>query len=452
MSEEKTDVEKLTEAVQALQLSAQEQSDFLATLLAHQEDKKNEPQDPTDKKDEPGDQQKVVLVPVDRLNFAEGINGKARNIKTIMESPSRFLSDEEKEIRAFVDDAYITASLMRVSPRSLKMWQQLEESQSALKKAMDTATATEGAEWVPTTLSANLIEKYRLEARVPALFNEIEMPQDPFKLPTNLADVTFYLIPESTTSEPSKTPTTKLTTGDLTLTSKKLRARMIWSEELNENSIVAILPAVKNTIVKSAARAVEDVIINGDTTATHQDSDVTNSKDHRKSWKGLRKHAIANSYNIDLSTFDKDTTRSLLTKMAKYGITPSEVAWIGGVVTYNKMRGLAELLTVDKYGPNATILTGEAGKLYGSPVITSEKMREDLNASGVYDGVTKTYTGLLTVNRGAFIIGNRGAWRLTVDFDNDVDQYVLNVRFRKDFIYLYDPSSEAIVAYGYKIS
>lgn len=441
-NKEKTDTQELKDSISTLTDTVKEQSDLLATALAEQEPETEEKKE-TKKEDKPL---------VRRLDFSEVNSRDVKSIRDIMQMPSNMLNEAERAIRERADDAYILATLLRTEVGNLKMWQNFRESRSALRKAMDTATSTEGSEWVPTTLSTNLIEKYRLQARVAGLFTEIAMPRNPYKLPTSLSDMTFYLIGESLTSEPSKTPTTKLTTGDLTLTAVKLRARSIWSEELDEESIIPVLPAVKNNIAKSAALAVEDVIINGDTTATHQDSDVTDSKDHRKAWKGLRKHALANSYNVDLSTFDKDTTRSLLTKMEKYGVIPSEVAWITGVVCYNKMRGLTELLTVDKYGPNATILTGEVGKLYGSPVIISEKTRENLNASGVYDGSTTDYTELTTVNRGAFIIGNRGNWRLTVDFDNDVDQYVLNVRFKKDFIPIYTLSSEPAVAIGYKIS
>lgn len=394
--------------------------------------------------------------PVRKIQFSDDPKGENRTIDEIVKSPSRFLSDAEKEAQSLNDDLYIASILLKRDARELNLYKKtflpFMGRYGELRKAMDTATATEGLEWLPTVLSTQLIEKYRLEARVPGLFTELAMPANPWKLPTSLADMTFYLIGESTSDEPSETPTTDLTTGAVTLTAKKLRARSIWSEELDEESIIPLLPAVKDNIAKSAALAVEDVIINGDTTATHQDSDVTDSKDHRKAWKGLRKYALAGSYSADLSTFDKDTTRSLLTKMKKYGITPSRVAWITGVVCYNKIRGLAELLTVDKYGPNATILTGEAGKLYGSPIIVSEKTRETLNASGVYDGVTLTYTELTTVNRGAFVIGNRGNWRLTVDFDNDVDQYVLNVRFKKAFMPIYAAATEPIVAIGYKIS
>jgi len=432
--------------VKGLKDAIKDQTELLAKLIADQkEDKKEDLKSKDSKKDNKKE-------PVRRLELVDSRSRDVKNIKQIMILPSRYLNDQEKELRDFADDIYIMAQVLETDPRNLKMWQRFQDSSSALKKAMDTATAGEGSEWVPTTLSTNLIERYRLIARVPALFDEFPMPANPWTLPTSLADMTFYYMPESTSDEPTKTPSTKLTTGDLTMTAKKFRARSIWSEELNEESIIAVLPRIKENIARSAARAVEDAIINADTTATHQDSDVTNSKDHRKVWKGLRKNAIEQSYSADLSTFDKDTTLARITAMGKYGINVDDLAWIASTVSYNKLRGLAELRTVDKYGPNATILTGEVGKLYGIPVIVSEKLRNDMNNSGVYDGSTTDKTGILLVNTRMFALGNRGDWRLTVKFDDDVDQYIMNVRFKKAFIPLDDVSSEHIVEYGYKIS
>ena len=450
MSDEKTEVQELKDEISGLKDVVGNLPDRLATALAQQKEKERVEAEAEKKaKEEKEKKEAPAVIPASRLDLTETVSRDVKGIKDIMEMPGNRLNDAEKELREFMDDAYITASLLRTDPRNLKMWQGFKDSNTALRKAMDTATATEGSEWVPTILSTDLIEKYRLEARVPGLFREFQMPRNPWVFPTSLDDMTFYLIPESKSDEPSKTPSTKLTTGDLTLTAVKLRARSIWSEELDEGSIIPILPAVKNNIAKSAALAVEDVIMNGDTTAPHQDSDVTDTKDHRKAWKGLRKHALEQSYTADLSTFDKDTTLSLITKLKKYGITKSQLAWIASVTSYNEVLALAEMRTVDKYGPKATILTGEAGKLYGVPFIISEKQREDLDATGVYSGV---YTALHCVNRNAFIMGNYGNWKLSVRFDDDVDQYIMNVRFKKIFLPIYAIASHPIVSMGYKIS
>jgi hypothetical protein len=70
------------------------------------------------------------------------------------------------------------------------------------------------------------------------------------------------------------------------------------------------------------------------------------------------------------------------------------LAWIASIASYYKMLGLTEVLTLQNYGPQATVLQGELGKFDSIPIIVSEYQRQDLNASGVYDGVTKTKTAL----------------------------------------------------------
>ena len=65
--------------------------------------------------------------------------------------------------------------------------------------------------------------------------------------------------------------------------------------------------------------------------------------------------------------------------------------------------GLSEVKTVDTFGPAATILTGQLGSIYGVPIVLSRFMGIDLNASGFYDNVTKTKSGLLCVNRSSWM-------------------------------------------------
>jgi len=65
-------------------------------------------------------------------------------------------------------------------------------------EGLDTSTAGEGLEWVPTEYSRRLWEKVRLEYRVASLFEEIVIPRSPFVLPTFVGDVTAYRHGEKT--------------------------------------------------------------------------------------------------------------------------------------------------------------------------------------------------------------------------------------------------------------
>lgn len=418
------ELKKLFEKLASLEALSQEEKDQLTKIQAAQEAAKTAP-------------------PVRRIDFSDdGKSGKTRSIGQIMNLPARLLTDEERDLQSFNDDAYIVASILKVSPRNLKMWQRFEDSKSALRKAMDTATANEGAEWVPTLLSADYIEKFRVQAKVAALFDDVAMPSNPFKLPYSggLSASNFYLVGESTSDSPTASPASTMATGDQTLTAKKLKSRLLFSDEIDEDSIVAVLPILRSELVIGGSEAIEDCVLNGDTTAPHMDSDVTDSKDRRKIWNGLRDQCPSGT-KVDLGTFATATFLTILTKMGKYGVNPAELAMITGATGYNKYRNVAELLTVDKYGPAATILNGELGKFFGSPVIVSEYIRENLNATGVYDATTMTKTVIVVINRRGVILGSRGGVKLKFEEEGAVDQNQLTMSFRKALAYRWTPSS-----------
>lgn len=357
-----------------------------------------------------------------------------------------------REVQEAADDAYIVWSLLNqdrrdpVPMKSLKAFHAYDE----LRKAMDTGTTGEGAEWIPTGFSAALWEKVRLALKVAGLHGRIAMPTDPYKLPIEGADATPYLVAENTEDNGTNAATASTPgTGNVQFDAKKLGVRVFTSGEVEEDSIIPILDYVKGKIVKALVEGIEDATINGDTTATHQDSDVTSAVDHRKAWKGYRKLAIS-AAKVDLATFSTANLRTLRSKMGKYGVDPNELAWVCSLTTYlTKFLGLTEVVAVDKYGPQATVLTGELAKFDGIPIIVSEKVRENLNASGVYDGVTTTKTQLNLVRRDQFLYGDRRTIKLESDRDIEKDRTVTVASYRGDL----QPfnATDALVAVGYNI-
>ena len=57
------------------------------------------------------------------------------------------------ELLRKADDLYILSNFLKCDPRSLKLWKTYESDVSELRKAMDTQTAAEGFEWIPTGFS-----------------------------------------------------------------------------------------------------------------------------------------------------------------------------------------------------------------------------------------------------------------------------------------------------------
>jgi hypothetical protein len=227
---------------------------------------------------------------------------------------------------------------------------------------------------------------------------------------------------------------------------------MLFSEEIDEDSIIPIMPFLREKLAQNMAFGVEDALINGDTSGTHQDSDVTDSDDPRKAWPGLRKLCQSgNKLDVGGAALTLTHVRTIRGYMFKYGVDPSSLAYITSSTGMLQFLNIPEVITLEKYGPKATVLTGEIGQIDSIPIIISEKIREDLNGSAVYDGTTKDSTMAILVRKNAFTVGTRRRLTLKSWTDIERDQQVLVGTVRKDFQPLYDETVEDIMSMMYDI-
>lgn len=408
----------------------------------------------------PKAEQKEAPAPVRKLDLTDGRVSDVRHVSKfygdensgLVPDDPRTYTPAEKELVDFLDKSYLASVALGKRPDQLKMWSGFFNRNSSLRKAMAEATSGSGSEWVPTLLSADTYRMFYLQSPVATLFPDIPMPSNPYTPPYSFDnDDGYYYVSESVSDEPSKSPTSVVTSGLITLTARKFKRRILFSDELTEDSIVPVLSTLRDQVISAGSRAIENAIINGDVTATHQDSDTTDPKDIRKIWPGLRKLCPAGT-KVDLGTFATATLATIRTAMSKWGMDPSQVAWIPGPKSYNKCLALTEVLTVDKFGPAAVIHSGQLASLLGIPIIPSEKIRENLNASGVYDGTTTTKTIMLIVNKNGFILGSRGTAKVKLESEGATDQNQLTVSFRKAFQYIYIPSTYPTIGLAYNIA
>jgi hypothetical protein len=333
-----------------------------------------------------------------------------------------------------------------------KRFQQfLEESE--LKKAMSTSTQSN---WVPTDFSRDFIDKVQLVMKVAPMFPEIAMPRGSFQISRKDSFQTAYKKTEG--SDATATP--DITDGKVTLTAVTIADYVAISDELDEDAAFAQAPMIRNDAINAIARAIENAIINGDTTSTHMDADVTLSYDVRKCWKGLRRLARDNSYTTDLGTFNSVTVMGLKAKMGIYGADMAQLFWIIGPAAHVKLLNLVDaqsnanriFLEMGSPGaPMASMLPGQVGMLAGSQVILSEFARETLNASGVYDGTTTDNGTLMLVRKDGFVRGVVRQVRVETDRDIVAGLTKLVVSTRMDFQSRYDISTEKTVWMGYNV-
>ena len=321
-----------------------------------------------------------------------------------------------------------------LNPRTLEEWQ------VNLKTALDSTTAGAGDELVPTQEAAALWMDVNLETMVAPLFSRVDMPSDPFEIPLQLGDVNWY-----PGTENLATTSTALTTAKQMLTAYELVGQVPWSLTLDEDAIIAMASEVRATLVRNTAEVIDDVLLNGDTTTVNNinaDGATVSKTDAGKGhwllgFDGLLHLPLidntgqANNHGDGVSDSMFNEIRS---KLGKYGVRPSELAYVMDVNTYIRSLSVSNFRTLDKLGPNATLLRGQLGAVEGIPVIVSEQMK-------LADADGKVTDGGNTANTGRLLIANRSQWRvgfrreLAIETDRDIQkrQNIMVVSMRLAF-------------------
>jgi hypothetical protein len=112
---------------------------------------------------------------------------------------------------------------------------------------------------------------------------------------------------------------------------------------------------------------------------------------------------------------------------------------------------LTETATVDKLGAQATILTGQTASIAGMPVVVSDYIGADMEATGYHaHPFTGEKTGCLIVNRSRYFMGNYR--QMTTDVQREIVNGLVDiVATRRCAFFSLDPASTASVAYGFNI-
>jgi len=373
-------------------------------------------------------------------------DGRSVQVRSLYERPAR--SDEEREIAQGLDHAYVLGTLLKCRPDQTRYWAGLRE-RGFMRKAMDTSA---GSGWIPTAISAELHQQVRLETKVAALFRQINMPAPIFKLPVQGNPPTAYLINEDSGPDDDLDTTKRVKASDLgigtaqTLTARKVGVRVVPSVELTEDSIVPVLPLITEELTRAMGEARENAIVNGKRIGA-LDSDVTTSDDTRHWHDGLRAIATGASQGNGVAvkavasagTLTLADIRKVRTAMGRYAVNPSDLFWLTNTTGYNRMLGLTDannnplVVTRDKWGPDATLVTGAMSSLDGFGIILSQFVRDDLNRAGFYDGVTTDASMILLVNRREFVVGDYRTPTLKSRESLETDQIILVSLMRGDF-------------------
>lgn len=272
-----------------------------------------------------------------------------------------------------------------------------------------TISADPGQQWVPTATASTYINEIEVARAIVAMLRQVNMPTSPYEMPT-----IGYSVARRASEKVALTEGT-YEMEKLTLTSKKYGQFFCFSEELREDSAPDAIRSGQLELEEAHLRAFETSLLNGtEIGTTHIDSDTEAGAADlaEKQFHGLRYYAIQNSANGSLVDFlnatgDDGKFLSMRQRMGKAGQDPTNLVYIPSPSVYLQMVATEQVIQADRAGSLASWGSGVLGKYHGSDVVPSGFMREDLNATGQYDGATTDRASCLLINKDRWYWGTR---------------------------------------------
>jgi HK97 family phage prohead protease/HK97 family phage major capsid protein len=179
---------------------------------------------------------------------------------------------------------------------------------------------------------------------------------------------------------------------EITLNAYKVATNEYVAYEEEEDSLLAIMPVIRDAMVRRVARAVDRAMLRG-------------AGDGSDPVKGLATYDAVSAVTLDISDAAKMTVANLQAMrrdLGAWGLDPSELVYIVSTEGYYDLLEDTNFLTVDKVGNQATLLTGQIGAIGNTPVIVSAEFADKAD----------TAVGAICFAPGNFLVGNQRGLRV----------------------------------------
>lgn len=329
-----------------------------------------------------------------------------------------------------------------------------------IRNAMDTAESGFGSQLVGAQYVSELWEAPRKLGRIAPLINTFEMTDPTAYLPVEAGLAEMLFVPESTANNSSNYDTVKAGSNRVTVSAKKFVIHQMWSGEMEEDAIVPFVPFLRGQAAKSVAHYLDSLALNGDTTNAGtgninlDDADPADTK-HYLAYDGIRHAALvdntANTIDHAGAAISWAALTALRAKMIDstylidwgHPVDPDSLIYVCDPFTADKIALIDEVLTVDKYGPQATVLNGELARIGRHPLVSSIAMSlTEADGKLSTTGTNNTLGQVAAFNRDGFVFGWRRQVQVEVERIPATDQTRIVYSLRNGFG-RYSPSGAA---------
>jgi HK97 family phage prohead protease/HK97 family phage major capsid protein len=312
-----------------------------------------------------------------------------------------------------------------------------------------------------SNFSTNIYTQMEQQLVIAPMFNRLAVDAKTFRVPVadedTDGDVAMFKSGTFATGigDVSNVPTSNQNSiASVDFTPHKFMATTHLAKDEEEDTVLPLMDFLRAAATRRLARAIDKSILRGTGALTGFTASPTNSitagTGYASVIEGITNLCEDASLTVDTGgandKVDPGDIASARTSMGRYGLQlGNDLVFITSIEGYNNLVSTSDFRTVDKFGPNATYLTGSVGAVYGIPIAISEFLDNV--------GSTGNHLGVLLYKPG-FMIAERRGIEIESEYEPRQQVTAMYMSTRIDFKALTTNSSAALdsTKYAYAVT
>ena len=307
-----------------------------------------------------------------------------------------------------------------------------------------------------SNFSSNIYTEMEQQLIIAPMFERIAVDARSFRVPVadedTDGDVAQFKSGTFATgiADATNVPTTNQNTiSAVTFTPHKFMATTHLAKDEEEDTVLPLLDFLRAAATRRLARAIDKSILRGTGALTGFTASPTNAitagTGYASVIEGLTNLAADASLTVATGgandKVDPTDIAGARSSMGKYGLQlGDQLVYLTTIEGYNNLVQTSDFRTVDKFGPNATYLTGSVGAVYGIPIQITEFL-------DVVGGSSR-HIGMLVYKPG-FLIAERRGMEIESEYEPRQQVTAMYMSTRFDFRPLTTNSNNALDASKY---
>ena len=314
-----------------------------------------------------------------------------------------------------------------------------------------------------SNFSSNIYTEMEQQLVVAPLFNRVAVDAKTFRVPVadedTDGDVAQFASGTFATgiADATRVPTSNQNTiSSVDFTPHKFMATTHLAKDEEEDTVLPLLDFLRAAATRRLARAIDKSILRGTGALTGFTASPTNAISAGTGYASVIEGItnltgdVGAGLTVDTGSAndkaDPSDIAAARTKLGKYGLQlGNDLVYLTTIEGYNNLVTTSDFQTVDKFGPNATYLTGSVGAVYGIPIAITEFLD--------VVGTQNNDLGVLLYKPG-FMIAERRGIEIESEYEPRQQVTAMYMSTRIDFKALTTNSSSALDAtkYSYAVT